>query len=153
MQTGKKLSEHNETQQKNESPYNCAFIILNMDRQKLYDRINLRVDLMLKDGLEEEVKKLLDMGYSKDLVSMQGLGYKEMVPYIEGKITLDEATEEKLRKLKSSMRSQVANYFKQLRSDIYKRDFTVAVYEIFDENRKAFVVFCVTTAVEWKGAQ
>lgn len=66
---------------------------------------------------------------------------------------VDEATEEKLRKLKSSMRSQVANYFKQLRSDIYKRDFTVAVYEIFDENRKAFVVFCVTTAVEWKGAQ
>lgn len=93
MQTGKKLSEHNETQQKNESPYNCAFIILNMDRQKLYDRINLRVELMLKDGLEEEVKKLLDMGYSKDLVSMQGLGYKEMVPYIEGKITLDEAAD------------------------------------------------------------
>lgn len=68
-------------------------------------------------------------------------------------LRVDEATEEKLRKLKSSMRSQVANYFKQLRSEIYKRDFTVAVYDIFDANRNAFVVFCVVTAVEWKGAQ
>ena len=64
---------------------------------------------------------------------------------------VDEATEDKLKKLKNSMRSQVANYFKQMRSEAYKRDFTVSVYEIFDENRKAFVVFCVVTAIEWKG--
>lgn len=65
---------------------------------------------------------------------------------------VDEATEDKLKKLKNSMRSQVANYFKQMRSEAYKRDFTVSVYDIFDENRKTFVVFCVTTAIEWKGS-
>lgn len=66
---------------------------------------------------------------------------------------IDEVTEEKLKKLKNSMRAQVSNYFKQLRSEIYKKDFTVSVYDIFDTNRNAFVVFCVVTAVEWKCAQ
>lgn len=123
MQTGKKLSEHNETQQKNESPYNYAFIILNMDRQKLYDRINLRVDLMLKDGLEEEVRKLLDMGYSKDLVSMQGLGYKEMVPYIEGKITLEEAAEEIKKRTRHFAKRQLT-WFKHQTDDGFWLDIT-----------------------------
>lgn len=94
MQTGCKLSEHNKNEHLKESPYNTAFFVLNMDRQKLYERINLRVDIMLKNGLVNEVKKLLDMGYSPDLVSMQGLGYKEMIPYIKGEISLDEAAEE-----------------------------------------------------------
>ena len=94
MQTGCKLSEHNKNEHLKESPYNTAFFVLNMDRQKLYERINLRVDIMLKNGLVNEVKKLLDMGYSRDLVSMQGLGYKEMIPYIKGEISLDEAAEE-----------------------------------------------------------
>nr|DAX24932.1 MAG TPA: hypothetical protein [Caudoviricetes sp.] len=66
---------------------------------------------------------------------------------------VDEATEDKLKKLKNSMRAQISNYFKQLRSEIYKKDFTVSVYDIFDTNRNAFVVFCVVTAIEWKGAQ
>ncbi len=94
MQTGCKLSEHNKKEHLKESPYNTAFFVLNMDRQKLYERINLRVDIMLKNGLENEVKGLLDMGYSPELVSMQGLGYKEMIPYIKGKITLEQAVDE-----------------------------------------------------------
>ena len=62
-----------------------------MDRQKLYERINQRVDTMIEKGLIEEVKKLLNMGYSRDLVSMQALGYKEIVQYLEGEISLEEA--------------------------------------------------------------
>ena len=71
-----------------------------MDRKKLYDRINKRVDIMMEKGLLDEVKNLLNMGYSKDLVSMQGLGYKEMVSYTEGSLSMDGAID----KLKQSTR-------------------------------------------------
>ena len=74
--TGEKRSDHNRESKHKESPYNLAFLVLNMDRQKLYDRIDLRVDIMMKNGLEAEVRNLINMGYSPDLVSMQGLGYK-----------------------------------------------------------------------------
>lgn len=92
--TGQKMSEHNKCAKEKESPYNTAFFVLNMDRQKLYDRIDLRVDIMMKNGLEAEVKSLLDMGYSPDLVSMQGLGYKEFMPYFRGEISLDKAVDD-----------------------------------------------------------
>lgn len=92
--TGRKFSEYNEEEKKKQSPYNVAFIILNMEREKLYERINLRVNKMIEQGLVEEVKNLLEKGYSPNLVSMQGLGYKEIVPYIEGKTTLEQAVEQ-----------------------------------------------------------
>ena len=57
-ETGQKMSEHNEEQRQKESPYNFRYYVLNMDREKLYDRINMRVDIMLDNGLVEEVKKL-----------------------------------------------------------------------------------------------
>ena len=88
---GKKISEHNEEQKQNESPYNFEYFVLNRERSGLYDRIEKRVDIMLEDGLENEVRELLDKGYDRKLVSMQGLGYKEMAAYIEGEISLDEA--------------------------------------------------------------
>ncbi|MCD8037384.1 MAG: tRNA (adenosine(37)-N6)-dimethylallyltransferase MiaA [Clostridiales bacterium] len=94
MLTGEKMSEHNKTAKEKESPYNTAFFILNMDRQRLYERIDLRVDIMMKNGLEAEVKSLIDMGYSPNLVSMQGLGYKEFIPYFNGEITLDKAVDD-----------------------------------------------------------
>ena len=62
-----------------------------MDREKLYERIELRIDLMMQEGLLEEVKSLLDKGYTPDLVSMQGIGYKEFIPYFNGECTLEEA--------------------------------------------------------------
>ena len=65
--------------------------MLNDDRQLLYDRIDKRIDIMLKDGLIDEVKFLKEKGYAKDLVSMQGLGYKEILDYLDGSSTLDEA--------------------------------------------------------------
>ena len=89
--TGTKISEHNEAESQKESPYNFEYFVLNDDRQKLYDRIDRRIDIMLEDGLLDEVRSLVDDGYSRDLVSMQGLGYKEMIDYIQERCTFDEA--------------------------------------------------------------
>ncbi len=85
------ISEHNETQQHKESPYEFRYFVLNDDREKLYQKIELRVDEMVQNGLIDEVKHLKEMGYHRDMVSMQGLGYKEILDYLDGKITLDEA--------------------------------------------------------------
>ena len=90
-ETGHKLSEHNKEQRQKDSPYNFAYFVLYHDREVLYDRINRRVDLMMEDGLLEEVKGLIEEGYTKDLVSMQGLGYKEILAYLNGTSTLEEA--------------------------------------------------------------
>lgn len=77
---------------RNEPPsYNFIIFGLKMNREKLYDRINKRVDLMLQKGLIDEVKKLMEMGYDRNLVSMQGLGYKEIISHLEGEISLEEA--------------------------------------------------------------
>ena len=91
QQTGKKISEHNEEQSQNESPYNFAYFVLNHDRKILYERIDQRVDKMVEDGLLDEVKKLYDAGYGLDLVSMQGLGYKEILKIFEGDCTFEDA--------------------------------------------------------------
>lgn len=89
--TGTKISEHNETERQKESPYNFAYFVLTDDRAKLYERIDKRVDIMVEKGLVDEVKKLKDMGYHREMVSMQGLGYKEILDYLDGKMTLEEA--------------------------------------------------------------
>lgn len=89
--TGKPISEHNEEEQKKESPYNFAYFVLTDDRDNLYKRIDKRVDIMVEQGLLKEVQKLKDMGYHRDMVSMQGLGYKEILDYLDGKCTLEEA--------------------------------------------------------------
>lgn len=89
--TGRPISEHNEEEQKKESPYNFAYFVLTDDRENLYNRIDKRVDIMVEHGLLGEVQKLKDMGYHRDMVSMQGLGYKEILDYLDGKCTLEEA--------------------------------------------------------------
>lgn len=90
-QTGKRISEHNETQRQRESPYAFAYFVLTDDRTHLYERINRRVDQMIEEGLVNEVQALKDKGYTKQLVSMQGLGYKEILDYLDGNCTLEEA--------------------------------------------------------------
>ena len=90
-QTGKRISEHNETQRQRESPYAFAYFVLTDDRAHLYERINRRVDQMIEEGLVNEVQALKDKGYTKQLVSMQGLGYKEILDYLNGACTLEEA--------------------------------------------------------------
>lgn len=90
-QTGQPISKHNEEQKQKESPYNLHFFVLNDIRSRLYERIEKRIDLMMEAGLIEEVKKLKEMGYTRDMVSMQGLGYKEILAYLDGDCTLEEA--------------------------------------------------------------
>ena len=89
--TGERISDHNACQKEKESEYNYVFFVLNDDRQKLYDGIEKRVDAMVDAGLLEEVKRLKEMGYSRDYVSMQGLGYKEVLDALNGDITFEEA--------------------------------------------------------------
>ena len=89
--TGMKISEHNKIQRQNSSPYNFAYFVLNDDRDKLYRGIERRVDAMMAQGLVDEVKRLAESGCTSDMVSMQGLGYKEILDYLDGHITLDEA--------------------------------------------------------------
>ena len=91
--TGGKLSEHNEEQRERTSPYNFLYCVLNDDRAKVYGRINSRVDDMLREGLADEVRALLAKGYSRDLPSMLGLGYKEMADYLSGDCTYEAAVE------------------------------------------------------------
>ena len=90
-QTGQKISEHNEQESRKESPYNFAYFVLNRPREVLYERIDQRVDQMMEEGLVQEVRKLKDRGYDRSLVSMQGLGYKEILAYFDGELSLEEA--------------------------------------------------------------
>ena len=89
--TGEKISKHNEEQRKKRSPYNFAYFVLNDDRAKLYARIEKRIDEMLEEGLVKEVLHLKEMGCVREMVSMQGLGYKEILAYLDGEYTLEEA--------------------------------------------------------------
>jgi tRNA dimethylallyltransferase len=90
--SGEKMNDFSTDLKLNEK-YNPIIIVLTRDRQHLYERINKRVDIMLENGLIDEVKKLLNKGYSKDLISMQGIGYKEIIKYLENIYTYDEAVE------------------------------------------------------------
>lgn len=89
--TGKKFSDLNTDIRKASNKYDCILIGLSMERKTLYERINKRVDEMLSEGLVGEVKGLIDKGYDKNLVSMRGIGYKEIVDYLEGNTTYEEA--------------------------------------------------------------
>lgn len=91
--TGTPISEHNEEQKKKESPYQFLYLVLNQDRAILYERIEKRIDQMLEQGLVEEVKTLKEMGCQKDMVSMRGLGYKEILAYLDGETSLEEAVD------------------------------------------------------------
>ena len=91
LQTGHRISEHNDEQKQKESPYELHYNVLSMDRERLYERIDRRVDEMMRAGLVEEVQGLLRQGCERSMVSMQGLGYKEIIAYLAGETTLEEA--------------------------------------------------------------
>ncbi|MGE5328984.1 MAG: tRNA (adenosine(37)-N6)-dimethylallyltransferase MiaA [Deltaproteobacteria bacterium] len=91
--TGIPISCHNKVSKQNLPKYDFAMIGLNTEREVLYKRIDLRVDEMFKRGLVDEVKKLIEIGISSKNTSMQGLGYKEVVDYLEGRALLNEAVE------------------------------------------------------------
>ncbi|MCI8514812.1 MAG: tRNA (adenosine(37)-N6)-dimethylallyltransferase MiaA [Lachnospiraceae bacterium] len=90
-QTGEKISRHNETERQKASPYAFSYFVLTRPREELYRRIDLRVDQMMEQGLLEEVRKLKEQGCRRGFTSMQGLGYKELLAYLDGAFSLEEA--------------------------------------------------------------
>lgn len=90
-QTGQKISEHNEKEREKSSPYAFCYFVLNDKRESLYKRIELRIDEMIKEGLIAEVEALKEKGYAREMTSMQGLGYKEILDYLNGVTSLEEA--------------------------------------------------------------
>ena len=89
-ETGEMISAHNEKEKQKPSPYNLAYFVITDSRERLYERINARVDFMLDEGLIEEVTYLKAMGLTRDMRSMQGLGYKEVLDYLDGTTSYEE---------------------------------------------------------------
>jgi len=89
--TNKPFSSYNAGEDFYSSNYDIYYYVLTMDREKLYERINKRVDIMMEKGLLDECIRLKEMGYTSDIQSMQGIGYKEILYHLEGKISLEEA--------------------------------------------------------------
>lgn len=90
-QTGERISEHNKRERERKSPYDFLYFVVNTDRNLLYERIDSRVDQMIDRGLVKEVQSLKEMGCTRNMVSMQGLGYKEILDYLQGNSSLEEA--------------------------------------------------------------
>ena len=111
--TGKTISEYNKDFRREVDKYNLYMMCLNMDRRKLYDRINRRVDTMIEEGLVDEVQSILNRGYNKSLISLKGIGYKEIIMYLEGDITLDEAID----KIKQGSRNYAKRQLTWFRRD------------------------------------
>ena len=123
------ISAHNESQRKKDSPYDFRFFVLNPPRDILYDRINQRVDKMVEEGLVEEVKDLKNSGLSIENISMQGIGYKEILEYLDGEITLDEAIDNIKQNTRHMAKRQVT-WFKREKDVIYINPFE------FENNEK-----------------
>lgn len=112
------ISEHNESQKRKASPYDFRFFVLNPPRDILYKRINKRVDNMVDTGLVDEVKSLKDRGLSTANISMQGIGYKEILEYLDGVVTLDEAVDNIKQNTRHMAKRQVT-WFKREKDVIY----------------------------------
>lgn len=111
--TGSTMTEYNKNFRSLNTDYNLVMVCLNMERSKLYENINKRVDIMIEMGLIDEVKKILSMGYNKDLVSLQGIGYKEIIQYLENEISLADAIE----KIKQGSRNYAKRQLTWFRRD------------------------------------
>lgn len=117
-ETGIPISLHNEEQKNHESPFSFKYFVLNHERQVVYDRIDKRVDEMLKEGLVDEVKDLLQYGCTKDMVSMQGLGYKQIANYLDGSVSYEQAVYEIKRDTRHFAKRQIT-WFKRERDVIW----------------------------------
>ena len=117
------ISSHNEVQREKKSPYDYRFFVLNPPRDILYERINKRVDSMLENGLVDEVKKLREMGLSTANISMQGIGYKEIIEYLDGEVSLETAIENIKQNTRHMAKRQVT-WFKREKDVIYVDPFS-----------------------------
>lgn len=133
-ETGTPISRHNELEQQKASPYRFAYFVLNDDRQALYDRIDKRVDQMMELGLVDEVRCLRDQGCVKGMVSMQGLGYKEILDYLEGVCTLEEAVYRIKRDTRHFAKRQLT-WFKRERDVIWVQK------DAFDRKEEAILAY------------
>lgn len=134
-QTGKRISEHNEEQHKKESEYDFRYYVLSLPREVLYERINRRVEQMKEEGLVKEVEGLLEMGCRRDMVSMQGIGYKEIIAALEGHDTTEHAFE----RIKQETRHFAKRQFTWFRRE---REVTWVPKETFPDER-AILDYCV----------
>ena len=137
QQTAEKNTKHNQEQSMKASPYAYTYFVLNDDRSKLYERIDRRIDEMLDEGLVQEVKNLLEAGYTKDLVSMQGLGYKEMIAYLNGEYSLEEAVYTLKRDTRHFAKRQLT-WFRR------EENVTWVNKEEFDYNTKTILDYMLT---------
>lgn len=135
--TGKTISEFNRENDRNlyNIPYNVYYFVLTMDRKKLYDRINKRVDIMINQGLVNEVKKLKSMGYNSFMQSMKGIGYKEILNYLEGNMSLSECIELIKKESRNYAKRQLTWFRKDKRvqwinKDNFKNDNDIVEYII-----------------------
>lgn len=140
-ETGTQISQHNEQERQKVSPYNAAYFVLNDDRSAIYQRINRRVDLMMEAGLVEEVEKLRKSGCTRDMVSMQGLGYKEILDYLEGICPLEEAVYTIKRDTRHFAKRQLT-WFKR------ERDVIWVQRDVWEQNENAMLEFMLRTLEE-----
>lgn len=146
-ETGTPISLHNEEERQKDSPYNFAYFVLNDDREAIYQRINLRVDKMLEAGLVREVEQLKAKGYTKDMVSMQGLGYKEILDYLEGNCTLEEAVYIIKRDTRHFAKRQIT-WFKRERDviwvqkDAYGQNEAAMLDDMLEQLRERNIIIC-----------
>ena len=115
--TGKTKTEQEKESRKNEVKYNYKVFAITIPREKLYERINKRVDQMLEQGLIEEVEKILEK-YSYFPTAMQGLGYKEVIEYLENKITKEEMIEKIKKETRHYAKRQIT-WFKKNKETIW----------------------------------
>ena len=118
-QTGTTISSHNALQRAKPPKYDAKIFLLGVDREKLYLRINSRVDEMVKHGLFEEVAELLEKGYSRSLTSMQGIGYKEVAEYLAGELSKDECIEKIKRGTRHYAKRQMTWFSRQIDNSIW----------------------------------
>lgn len=145
---GERISDHNQKERQKEAAYDFRYFVLNDDRKRLYQRIDQRVDTMLEKGLVEEVKRLKEMGCQRDMVSMQGLGYKEILSYLAGECTLEDA----VYLIKQGTRRFAKRQLTWFRRE---RDVIWIDREAFDDDHQKILHFMIENlyrrkAVEWR---
>lgn len=127
-------------------PYKVYYYVLNMDRSKLYERINKRVDLMMEAGLLDEVKNLSKSGLTREMQSMKGIGYKELLEYLDGEVSLDKAVENIKQFSRNYAKRQLTWFRKDPRviwidKDNFNNDEEVAEFIISDVKKKKLAKF------------
>lgn len=140
-QNGFPISQHNVEQKQRQSPYQLAYFVLNAPRPLLYERIDRRVDEMIQEGLVKEVQTLKERGCHRGMVSMQGLGYKEILDYLEGNCSLEEAVRILKRDTRHFAKRQIT-WFKR------EEDVTWVNKDDFDYNEEKILEYMLSVCRE-----